>query len=71
MSSKGKRKIKIVEVAGNSYEMGFQYGTTCPKIHKMFDINSKVFGGRDAVRTFAEKSNPRGHILIASKMCYG
>jgi isopenicillin-N N-acyltransferase-like protein len=56
--SKGKRKIKVVEVSGSSYEMGFQYGTACPEIRKALDIAYQVFGGQDAVKRLAEKYIP-------------
>jgi len=57
-SSKGKRKIRIVEVSGNSYEMGFQYGAACPEISKMLDITCQVFGGKDKVGMLANKYIP-------------
>jgi hypothetical protein len=52
--SKDKRKIKVVEVSGNSFEMGFQYGAACPESRKMLDITYQVFGGRDKARDLAE-----------------
>jgi isopenicillin-N N-acyltransferase-like protein len=54
----GKRKIKIVEVSGNSYEMGLQYGEACPEIRKMLDITYQVFGGKDKTRMLAGKYIP-------------
>ena len=30
-----KRKIELVEMSGTHYEMGLQYGSTCPKIKEM------------------------------------
>jgi hypothetical protein len=36
--NKGERKIKVVDVGGTFYEMGFQYGTACPEIRKMVEI---------------------------------
>jgi isopenicillin-N N-acyltransferase-like protein len=56
--SEGKRKIKIVEVSGNSYEMGFQYGAACPEISKMIDITYQVFGGKDKAGILANKYIP-------------
>jgi len=56
--SKGKRKIKVVEVSGDSYEMGFQYGAACPEIRKMLDITYQVFGGKDKARMLAKKYIP-------------
>jgi len=58
MNIRGKRKLKIIEVAGNSYEMGSQYGAACPEIHKMLDINREIFGGRERVKAYAEKYIP-------------
>jgi len=58
MNSQGNRSIKIVEVAGSFYEMGFQYGTVCPEIHKMLDINSEIFGGSEGAKAYAEKYIP-------------
>jgi isopenicillin-N N-acyltransferase-like protein len=55
---KGKRKLKVVEVSGSPYEMGFQYGTACPEIRNILEITSRVFGGRDTVRKLAEKYIP-------------
>jgi isopenicillin-N N-acyltransferase-like protein len=56
--SKSKRKIKVVEVSGTSYEMGLQYGTACPEIHRALDIIYQVFGGREKVNKLAEKYVP-------------
>ncbi|HEY96635.1 MAG TPA: hypothetical protein G4O16_00435 [Dehalococcoidia bacterium] len=55
---KGKRKIKVVEVSGTPYEMGFQYGKACPEIRTIIDITCQVFGGRDTVRGLAERYIP-------------
>ena len=56
--NKGKRELKVVEVSGNPYEIGFQYGTACPEIRTMLDITCQVFGGWDTVRELAEKYIP-------------
>jgi isopenicillin-N N-acyltransferase-like protein len=56
--NKQKRSIKVVEVSGSSYEMGFQYGAACPEIHKAMEITYRLFGGRDTVRKLAEKFIP-------------
>ncbi len=48
MNIKGKRKLKIVEVAGNSYEMGFQYGAACPEIRKTVETNRKAYEASNA-----------------------
>lgn len=55
MNIKGKRKLKIIEVAGNSYEMGFQYGAACPEIRKVLDTNGEVRDAHDAVDDFPDK----------------
>jgi isopenicillin-N N-acyltransferase-like protein len=57
-SKKGERKIKVVEVSGSSYEMGFQYGAACPEIRKALDINYQIFGGQSAFKKLAEKYIP-------------
>jgi isopenicillin-N N-acyltransferase-like protein len=56
--NKGKRKLKVVEVGGNPYEIGFQYGTACPEIGKMLDITYQVFGGKDKAGILASKYIP-------------
>jgi isopenicillin-N N-acyltransferase-like protein len=56
--NKLKRRIKVVEVGGSSYEMGFQYGQACPEIRKAMDITYQLFGGQDAVKKLAEKYIP-------------
>ena len=56
--NKGKRKLKVIEISGNPYETGFQYGAACPEIRTMLDIIRQVFGGRDAVRELAEEYIP-------------
>jgi isopenicillin-N N-acyltransferase-like protein len=55
---KGKRKVKVIEVSGNSFEMGFQYGVACPEITKMLDITYQVFGGKDKADILANKYIP-------------
>jgi isopenicillin-N N-acyltransferase-like protein len=57
-SSKGRRKVRVVEVSGNSYEMGLQYGKACPEIRKMRDIIFQLFGGRDKAVELAKKFVP-------------
>jgi isopenicillin-N N-acyltransferase-like protein len=56
--NKGNRKLKIVEVSGAPYEMGFQYGTACPEIRTMLDITCQGFGGRDNTGIMADKYIP-------------
>jgi isopenicillin-N N-acyltransferase like protein len=57
-NNKGQRKLKVVEVSGSNYEMGFQYGAACPEIHKMLDMTYQMFGGRDKSRGLLEKFVP-------------
>lgn len=58
-SSKGRRKIRVVEVSGNPYEMGLQYGKACPEIQKMRDIIFQLFGGREKAMEVAKKFIPK------------
>jgi len=53
--NKGKRKLKVVEVSGNSYEMGFQYGAACPEIRKTVKTNRKVYKASNAVNDSLDK----------------
>ena len=39
---KAGRKLKIVEVSGTYFEMGFQYGSACPEIREMIRIMSQL-----------------------------
>jgi isopenicillin-N N-acyltransferase-like protein len=56
MSDREKKgMLKIVEVGGSHYEMGFQYGKSCPEITEMLDKTFQLFGGRDRTRSIAEK----------------
>jgi isopenicillin-N N-acyltransferase-like protein len=57
-STKETRRIKVVDVSGNPYEMGFQYGTACPEIGKMLEYTYQMLGGRDAATALAEKYLP-------------
>jgi len=57
-AGKSKRKIKVIEVSGSPYEMGFQYGAACQEIRRALDINYQVFGGPEAVKKLAEKYVP-------------
>ena len=52
---KDKRKLKIVEVAGSHYEMGFQYGKACPEIRKTVATNREVYEAGNAVKGLSEK----------------
>jgi isopenicillin-N N-acyltransferase-like protein len=56
---KSKRKVKQVEVSGNPYEIGFQYGSACPEIGKMFAITCQALElERDAAISLAPKYIP-------------
>ena len=56
--NKGKRKLKVVEVSGSNYEMGFQYGSGCPEISKMLDMTYQLFGGCEKVNALMEQFLP-------------
>jgi isopenicillin-N N-acyltransferase like protein len=56
--NKAQRKIKVIEVGGSSYEMGFQYGAACPQIHQALEINHQIFGGQSEFKKSAEKYIP-------------
>jgi isopenicillin-N N-acyltransferase like protein len=58
MVNKGQRKLKVVEVSGSNYEMGFQYGVACPEILKMLDMTYQMFGGRDKAAGLLKKFLP-------------
>ncbi len=64
--NKGKRKLKIVEVSGNHYEMGCQYGAACPEIARLLDITCELFGGRDKVDSLLKRFIPL-YLLAAEK----
>jgi len=56
---KAQRRIKEIEVNGTPYEMGFQYGSACPEIKKMFDITCQGLGlKRDTAISLSEKYIP-------------
>jgi isopenicillin-N N-acyltransferase like protein len=56
MSDKGnKRTLKIVDVNGSHYEMGFQYGKACPEISGMLDMTCQLYGGQDKVNSILDK----------------
>ena len=56
--NKGERRLKVVEVGGNPYEIGFQYGRACPEIRKMLDITHQGFGGKDGTAVLMDKYIP-------------
>ncbi len=58
VADKDKRRLKIVEVSGNHYEMGYQYGVACPEISKMVDMTHQMFGGRDKTGILLKKFVP-------------
>ncbi len=57
-SSKERRQLKVVEVNGNPYEMGFQYGAACPEITGMLDMTYQLFGGRDKAQNIEKEFIP-------------
>lgn len=52
-------KLKIVEVGGNPYDMGFQYGTACPEIREMLAETRRMFGGPDRARALLQEYVPK------------
>ena len=56
--NKRQRKLKIVEVSGSNYEMGFQYGAACPEILKMLNMTYQMFGGREKAAGLLKKFIP-------------
>ena len=55
---KGKRKLRVVEISGDPYDMGFQYGTACPEIRAMLDITRQGLGGKDNAGILADRYIP-------------
>jgi isopenicillin-N N-acyltransferase-like protein len=51
-------KLKIVEVSGSHYEMGFQYGKACPEIPDMLIMTYGLFGGREKIQGFLDATIP-------------
>jgi isopenicillin-N N-acyltransferase-like protein len=58
MNTKGTKKLKIVEVSGSHYEMGFQYGKACPEISGMLNMTCQLYGGQDRVTSILDKYIP-------------
>lgn len=56
--TKKKRVLKVVEVGGSHYEMGFQYGKACPEISEMLDLTGQLFGGKDNVTAILDRYIP-------------
>jgi isopenicillin-N N-acyltransferase-like protein len=55
---KEKGTLKIVDVSGSHYEMGFQYGKACPEISGMLDMTYQLFGGRNKTKSILGKFIP-------------
>jgi isopenicillin-N N-acyltransferase-like protein len=59
---KGQGILKMVEVGGSPYDMGFQYGATCPEIREMLAETRRMFGGPDkaaaVIRDYVPKYLP-------------
>jgi len=55
---KGKRKLKVVEVGGSHYDMGFQYGAACPEIREMLAMTYQQFGGPDKAKSLIGHFSP-------------
>jgi isopenicillin-N N-acyltransferase-like protein len=56
--NKGKRMLKVIEISGDPYEMGFQYGVACPEIRTMLQNTYHGFGGKDNAGTIANTYIP-------------
>ena len=55
---KNMGNLKVVDVSGSYYEMGFQYGKACPEISGMLDMTYQLFGGRNKTKSILEKYIP-------------
>jgi len=55
---KEKRTLKVVEVSGSHYEMGFQYGKACPEISEMLELTHQLFGGKDNANDIQDRYVP-------------
>jgi isopenicillin-N N-acyltransferase-like protein len=48
--TKGKKKVRLIDVSGTFFEMGSQYGAACAKeIKQLSETNLKRVGGREAL----------------------
>ncbi|HSW57157.1 MAG TPA: hypothetical protein VLH15_02020, partial [Dehalococcoidales bacterium] len=56
--NKLRRKIKVVEVGGSPYEIGFQYGRACPEMRRLLEVTFQAFGGQEKARAMAGKYIP-------------
>ena len=54
--AKAKRELKVIELSGTPYEIGFQYGSACPELRNVLDLTYKGMGlGREAVAQIVPK----------------
>ncbi|UCC16774.1 MAG: hypothetical protein JSU58_10495 [Dehalococcoidales bacterium] len=59
MSDREKKgKLKIVDVSGSHYEMGFQYGKNCPEITGTLELTYRIYGGRDKIQNIVDRYIP-------------
>lgn len=56
--SKGSNRMKVVEIGGTPYDMGFRYGEACPEISAMLDGVYNMFGSREKALDLIEKYVP-------------
>ena len=56
--SKEIKPLRVIEVRGSHYDMGFQYGSACPDIRKTLDGIHQMFGGADKIREVKQKYVP-------------
>jgi len=52
-------KLKIIEVGGSPYDMGFQYGAACPEIREVLAETRQMFGGPDRARDLIQEYVPK------------
>ena len=55
---KGKRTLQVIEISGDHYEMGFQYGAACSEIRTMFENTCRGLGGKDSAGAISNKYIP-------------
>jgi isopenicillin-N N-acyltransferase-like protein len=55
---KEERILKVVEVSGSHYEMGFQYGKACPEISTILDLTCQLFGGNEKTKDIQDRYVP-------------
>lgn len=56
---KEKRTLKVVEVGGSHYDMGFQYGKACPEISEMLELTRHLYGGMENIKNIQENYIPK------------